>query len=199
MAFVILRQAASSRRRPGAPAAAKAICSGTMFRHRVCDSVPLSRAAGSPGLPPLARGSAEDDERKKRAPIRLAAFDPLRTFQTAGCRQEAIGSRCRVKHESRIMVRIRFLRLFMLVPPILALLAVGLGSLSPPVGFAVMLTAFVLFGLFAFLIVCPRCKKSPYVRVRLRDNGSERTEYAAAWTEDVCSRCGYDFYAGPDS
>lgn len=97
------------------------------------------------------------------------------------------------------MVRIRFLRLFMLVPPILALLAVGLGSLTQPIGFAVMLIAFVLFGLFAVLIVCPKCQKSPYVRVRLRDNGNERTEYSLAWIEDVCSRCGHDFHAKPSS
>ncbi|KIC60884.1 hypothetical protein RM53_02040 [Brevundimonas nasdae] len=92
------------------------------------------------------------------------------------------------------MVQIRFLRLFMSAPPMIALLGLALISVNPPIGFAVMLMAFILLGLFASMIVCPKCRKSPYVRVRVRDDARERTEYSAPWTEAVCSRCGHDFH-----
>jgi hypothetical protein len=92
------------------------------------------------------------------------------------------------------LVFIRFLRLFMLVPPVMAVLGLALSSASPPAGFAVMLVALVLLGLFVFVIVCPKCGKSPYVRVRFRKDGRERTDYSAPWTETVCSRCGHDFH-----
>jgi len=97
------------------------------------------------------------------------------------------------------LVRIRFLRLFMSGPPVMALLGLALSRVSSPVGFAVMLSAFVLLGLFVFVIVCPRCGKSPYVRVRFRDDGRERAEYSAPWSEAVCSRCGHDFHGKPVS
>ena len=64
--FGILRQAAPSRRRPGDPAARG---SATLSRTRASNSVREQiafGAAGSPGLPPLSRGSPEDDERKRR-------------------------------------------------------------------------------------------------------------------------------------
>lgn len=49
-------------------------------------------------------------------------------------------------------------------------------------------------GLFVFVIVCPKCGKSPYIRVRFREDGRERIKYSAPLMETVCSRCGNDFY-----
>jgi hypothetical protein len=91
------------------------------------------------------------------------------------------------------MVRIRLLRFFMLLPSLLALVGLGLCSLNPAAGFTVMLIAFVLFGLFVFLIVCPQCGKSPYVRKALSPGPLMPATYSTPIAESVCSDCGHPF------
>lgn len=91
------------------------------------------------------------------------------------------------------MVRIRFLRLFLLVPSLMMLVGLSFGRSSPEIAFALMLAAFGLFVLFIALIVCPQCQKSPHVCVRIGEDGVEKIEYSAPWGEATCSRCGHRF------
>ena len=91
------------------------------------------------------------------------------------------------------MVRLRFLKLIMLIPLVMAVAALALSKASIPVAFAVMIVAVLLWAFFAFAIVCPVCAKSPFVWGRKTPDGRYRTEYASPMAEAVCSKCGHDF------